>query len=325
MADSSGIIGYQMSGRLFARPRGVSGLIPLPGWESKYNSRGFVPKTSLPFLYNPPEGLIVTANQDLNHLGKSEPINLPMAPYRTERIEQLLKKRNKLDAEYMKEIHYDLYSLQAERFMKLLGPLISDTSNGKNLKEWNYTYNADSTGASLFENVYRAILLRVFGDHGFGRDVLNYLLDETGIFNYYFGNFDNIIFNRKSAWFRTGTREDVLRMAIDEGMRGKVKPYGKTRRLYFKHLLFGDKLPSFIGLDYGPVELPGNRATVTQGQIFKAAGRTTTFSPSCRIIADMSVTELLTNMPGGNCDRPFSKWYKNNMNDWLNGVYKKLS
>lgn len=325
MADSSGNIGYQMSGRLFARPRGISGLLPLPGWESRYNSRGFVPKTSLPYLYNPPEGMIVTANQDLNYLGKSEPINLPMAPYRADRIEQMLKKRRKLDADYMKEIHYDLYSLQAERFMKLLSPLVSDTANGRILKEWEFTYNSDSTGASIFENVYRAMLLRVFGDHGFGRETVNYLLDETGLFNDYFGNFDNIIFNRKSAWFRTGTREDVLRMAVDEGLRKKAGPYGKTRKLYFKHLLFADKIPSFIGFDHGPVYLPGNRATVTQGQIFKSAGRTTTFSPSCRIIADMSGSELLTNMPGGNCDRPFTKWYKNNMNDWLKGVYKSLS
>jgi len=325
MADTSGNIGYQMSGRLFARPRGVSGLPPLPGWESRYNNRGFVPKTSLPYLYNPPEGIIVTANQDLNHLGKSQPINLPMATYRAERITQLLKKRKKLDTEYMKDIHYDLYSIQAEKFMKILRPLVPDTPNGILLKEWDCIYSADSKGAAVFENVYRAILLRVFGDNGFGRDTVNYLLDETSIFNDYFGNFDDIIFNRKSMWFRSGTREDILKIAVDEGLRGKVLPYGRTRRIYFKNLLFGDRLPSFLGFDYGPVELPGNRATVTQGQIFRSGGRVTTFSPSCRIIADMAGPELLTNTTGGNCDRPFTKWYKNNMEDWFNGVYKKLS
>ncbi len=324
IADVSGNIGYQMSGRLFARPRGVSGLLPLPGWENRFNNRGFVPKTSLPFLYNPPEGIIVTANQDLNYLGKSDPINLPMASYRADRIIQMLKKRRKLDTEYMKEIHYDLYSLQAEKFMKLLTPLVPDTPNGRLFKEWNLTYKGDSMGASLFESVYRAILKKVFGDYGFGRETVSYLLEETSMFNDYFGNFDDIIFNRKSAWFRFGTREDVLKMAVDEGLKDKVKPYGRTRKLYFKNLLFGDKIPSFFGLDYGPVELPGNRATVTQGQIFKAAGRVTTFSPSCRMIADMSGGELLTNTTGGNCDRPFTKWYKNNMYDWLNGVYKKL-
>src|SRR5208337_4188175 len=120
-------------------------------------------------------------------------INLPMSEYRSDRIMQLLEKRKKMDVEYMKDIHYDLYSLQAERFMKILLPLIPDTPQGRILKEWDCRYNTESAGASIFENIYRAILLRVFGDNGLGREAINYLMDETGIFNDYFVNFDNII------------------------------------------------------------------------------------------------------------------------------------
>jgi penicillin amidase len=77
----------------------------------------------------------------------------------------------------------------------------------------------------------------------------------------------------------------------------------------FKHLLFGGKLPSFLGFDYGPVELMGCRATVPQGQIFKNAGRTTTFSPSYRFIADMNDKKLHTTLAGGPSDRRFSRLY----------------
>ncbi|HOQ12775.1 MAG TPA: penicillin acylase family protein, partial [Spirochaetota bacterium] len=199
-----------------------------------------------------------------------------------------------------------------------------DNKNAQILKDWDFVYRADSIAPTVFENIYRAILLKVFGDYGLGREVVNYLLDETSMFNDYFGNFDNIIFNKKSSWFKNGTREDVLKMAVDEGLKAKAVPYGRTRKIYFKNLLFGDKVPSFFGLDFGPVELPGNRATVTQGQIFRSGGRLTTFSPSCRIIADMSDTLLLTNTTGGNCDRPFTRWYKNNMEGWLNSEYKLL-
>ncbi len=325
MADTGGNIGYQMSGRLFNRPSGVSGLLPLPAWDRKYNSRGYVSKNRLPSLYNPKEGIIVTANQDLNHLGTSSPINLAMASYRAERIEHLLKKRKKVGTEYMKEIHYDLYSIQAEKLMKIILPLITDTKKGKILKEWDLHYKSDSVGATLFENVYRTMIETVFGDYGFGRDTVKYLFTETSIFNDYYGNFDNILLNKKSCWFKFGSRDDLLRSIITEGLKKKSPEYGKTRKIYFKHLLFADKIPSFFGFDYGPVELPGSRATVTQGQIFKSAGRTTTFSPSCRIIADMADEYLHTNTTGGNCDRPFSKWYKNNNSDWLHGIYKKLS
>ncbi len=325
LADTGGNIGYQMSGRCFNRPAGVSGLLPLPAWDKKYNNKGFIPKNRLPSLYNPKDGIIVTANQDLNYLGTSSPINLPMAPYRADRIEQMLMSRKKITAEYMKQIQYDLYSLQAEKLMKIIRPLLTDTKEGMILKKWDMCYKSDSVGATLFENVYRAMIETVFGDYGFGRDTVKYLFTETGIFNDYYGNFDNILLNKKSSWFKFGTREDLLRIIISEGLKKKSAPYGKTRKVYFKHLLFGDKIPSIFGLDYGPVELPGGRATVVQGQIFKSAGRTTTFSPSCRIIADMSEVNLLTNTTGGNCDRPFSKWYKNNNSDWLHGIYKKLS
>jgi len=324
MADTAGNIGYQMSGRMFDRPKGVSGLIPVPAWDKKYDNKGFVAKDKLPSLYNPASGIIATANQDLNHLGKAKPINLAMAPYRAERIELLLKQKKKLDVDYMKEIHYDLYSIQAEKMMKAINPLLNDSANQKILKDWDYRYSADSVGAAIFENVYSSILETLFGDYGFGRDTVKYLLSETSIFTDYFGNFDNIILDKKSSWFKTISRDDILKSALADGLKKKTAPYGKTRKIYFKNLLFADKIPSFIGLDYGPVELPGSRSTVLQGQIFKAGGRTSTFSPSCRIIADMSDTYMLTNVPGGNCDRPFTKWYKNNNSDWLSGVYKRV-
>ncbi|RPI94350.1 MAG: penicillin acylase family protein [Spirochaetales bacterium] len=174
MADAPGNIADQRSGRLYKRPKGVSGLVPLPGWEKKYTPRGFVSASLLPAAYNPPEGIIVTANQDLNRLGKAKPINLPMASYRTDRITQLLKKKKKLSVEDMKRIHFDLYSLQAERFMKVLRPLLPDTDNGRILREWECTYSADSRGATLFESVYRALLRTVFGDNGMGREVVDY-------------------------------------------------------------------------------------------------------------------------------------------------------
>lgn len=322
IADSAGNIGYQMSGRLFNRPKGVSGLIPLPAWENRYNSRGFVPKNRLPQQYNPSSGIIVTANQDLNYLGSSEPINLPMASYRADRITQLLKGRKHCDIEYMKDMHYDLYSLQAEKFMDIISPLIPDSENGILLKEWDCRYGEDSKGAMLFEEIYISILRVFFGDRGIGRKTVDYLLKETGFFNDYYGNFDNIIFKKKSAWFGISEKEELLVKAINEGLNCTAVPYGSTRMLFFKHLFFADKIPPFFGFDYGPVSLPGGRATITQGQIFNSAGRTTTFSPSCRIIADMANSQLHTNTTGGNSDRRFSRWYKNNMNDWLNAEYR---
>jgi len=324
VADLKGNIGYQMSGRMFKRPRNVSGLVPLPGWEKKYNPAGFVSREDLPSLYNPKAGVIVTANQDLNSWGKASPINLPMAGYRAERIEQLLKRRRKLGVDDMKYIHSDLHSLQAMRLMKIIAPMLPDTEKGRILKNWDCTYRHDATGAMLFESVYHSLLRVVFGDYGVGREVIDYLMKESPLFNDYYGNFDNILLKKRSAWYDGRSRDDLVRRAVEEGLNVKPQPYGKTRKITFSHLMFGGKLPRFLGFDFGPVELPGNRATVPQGQIFKSAGRTTTFSPSYRFITDMAAEKVYTNIAGGPSDRRFSKLYMNDMENWLAYRYKEL-
>jgi penicillin G amidase len=325
LADTQGNIGYQMSGRMYRRPRGVSGMVPLPAWEKKYNPKGFVPATRLPACYNPREGYIVTANQDLNHLGKDKPINLPMAPYRSARISQLLRKKRVINADYMKKMHFDLYSLQAQELMKVIRPLLPDDANGSTLRDWECVYTPDSRGAMLFESVYLAILKAVFGDNGMGRETIDYLMKETGIFNDYYGNFDTILLNPRSAWFAGSTREELFKRGIAEGLSVKAVPWGQTRQVMLAHLLFGGKFPAILGFDRGPITLPGCRATIPQGQIFRSAGRLTTFSPSYRMIADMATQSIQTNLIGGPSDRRFSKWYVSDLDNWLRGIYKTLS
>ena len=324
LADTRGNIGYQMSGRHFQRPEGVSGLLPHAGWDERFDHKGFNDPAALPHVLNPPEGLIATANQDLNYLGRSNPINLCMGPYRADRIVQLLESGSDLDVAYMKDMHYDLYSLQAERLMKIIGPLLPDTDNGRTLKAWDLRYHADSTGAMLFESVYRGIIDVVFGDHGFGRDVLDHVFSETSLFNDYYANLDRILENESSAWFQGHSRDALFALGIDAGLDVKPVPYGRSRTVTLAHLLFGGQLPKFLGFDYGPLALPGCRATITQGQIFKNAGRLTTFSPTYRFITDLSTDEIHSNLAGGPSDRRFSKWYVSDLKNWYEGNYKVL-
>jgi penicillin G amidase len=324
VADTEGNIGYQMSGRLYRRPEGVSGLLALPGWERKYDPLGFVDKDLLPSAYNPPEGFIATANQDVNHLGQSCPINLPMGTYRSGRISDLIRQGERLTVEDMKRMHYDLYSLQAERLMGTIRGLLPDSPNGRILKEWDLQYHPESKGAMLFESVYHALYRVVFGDGNLGRAVIDHLMQETGIFNDYYGNLDGILLREDSAWYGGRPRDELFRKAVTEGLNVVAQPYGRTRRVMFSHLLFGGKLPRFLGFDYGPVELPGSRATIPQGQIFRSAGRLTTFSPSYRFITDMATREMHTNLAGGPSDRRFSPWYATDIENWLQGRYKVL-
>jgi penicillin amidase len=90
------------------------------------------------------------------------------------------------------------------------------------------------------------------------------------------------------------------------------------------HLLFGGALPRFLGFDYGPIVLEGNRATVLQAAIYRFHGRLTTFFPSYRFIADLSDGAAHTALAGGSSDRRFSRHYTSDIPRWLAHQYKRL-
>jgi penicillin amidase len=330
LADRDGNIGYQMSGKMPLRREGVSGLVPLPGWDPANDWRGFAEPHDLPRELNPPTGLLVTANDDLNPLGKVRPINVPMAAYRAERIADVLRRSTPVTIEQTQRLQLDLRSTQAERLLALLKPLLSRRvaaghANARRLLEWDCSYDLASGGAGLFERFYRALIEEVFGgEGGFGRDVIRYLLDDTALFIGFFGNFDRVMLAERSAWFGQRTREEIYASALDKALGAPAEPYGQTRQVTMKHLLLGGKLPRWLGFDRGPIALAGSRATVSQGQIFRSARRESTFGPSLRLVTDLGTDELHLAMPGGASDRRWSRWYNNLTSGLLAGRFHLL-
>jgi penicillin amidase len=324
LADRSGNIGYQMSGLMPRRRDGVSGLIPLPGWDPVNDWTGFVSPEELPRVLNPPEGFIATANQDLNHLGRCKPMNIRMAPHRAERIEALLRKSDQWTVEGCTEVHKDLYSTQAERFMAILRPFIPDTPQGRLLKEWDLRYDLDSLGAGIFERFYGELIERVFGDGGLGRDVVSFLRRETAIFAAFFWSFDLVLLSESSGWFGGKSREDLYREALEAALKVPARPWREGRMIMLSHLFFGGRLPKGFGFDYGPIGLQGGRATVSQGQMIRNGGRMTSFAPSFRLVTDLSTDVCHTHLAGGPSDRGLSRWYASDLFLWLQGKYKVL-
>lgn len=324
LADTQGSIGYQMSGLLPKRRDGVSGFVPLPGWEKSNDWQGFVQPGDLPRCLNPENGYFVTTNQDLNSYGKARAINMGMGPYRSERVNSLLAGNNRITREYMYEIQHDVYSTQAESFMKILGSLLPGTPQAKLLQDWDLKYSADSKGAYLFHHFYRELYRLVFGENGFGQNAECFIDKRTGIFNDFYIYFDRVLLSENSAWFGGRKREDLYIQAANRALKGPAKRWGSERKLMLSHILFGGKLPRFLGFDRGPVTIIGSLATPHQGQIFESAGRQTSFAPSFRMVTELACDEIYTNMAGGPSDRRFSKWYCCDLANWQNGIYKKL-
>lgn len=324
LADRHGNIGYQMSGRMPVRRDGCNGLAPLPGWDPANDWRGFVPPGDLPRALNPPSGFIVTANNDLNHLGRVRPINLPMGSYRAERISALLAARDDWTVSTTAHLHTDVYSLQAAQFMVVLRPLLPAGAHGDVLRAWDCGYDLESTGAYLFEKFYRALIAEVFGPVC-GAEAARFLIDETGIVTDFYANFDQVLLRPDSVWFGTAGRDAVFQRVAAQTLTGPVRTWGSRQQLLMRHLLLGGRLPRWLGFDHGPVALRGGRATIHQGQIYRSGGRQTSFAPSYRLVTDLSEAAAHTCLAGGPSDRRFSRWYTSDLPNWCAGKYKTLT
>ena len=117
-ADVNGNIGWQIGGRIPIRKTG-HGELPYDGATDAGAWTRFIPFDELPMLYNPPENLIVTANQ--RTVGKkykyfSEMTRDAANPWRARRIYDLLKKNTKVTMDDVRDIQHDVYNLPLYRF-----------------------------------------------------------------------------------------------------------------------------------------------------------------------------------------------------------------
>ena len=272
LADTQGNIGYQMSGLMPKRRKGISGFVPLPGWESANNWQGFEKPEDLPRCYNPESGYFVTTNQDLNGFGKVSPINAGMGPYRSDRISSLLAENNGFTFEQMYKVQHDVFSTQAESFMKILGPLLPPTGKAQKLKGWNLEYSADSEEAYILRRVPRELYRLVFGENGFGSEAAGYLDQHTGIFNDFYINFDRILLSKDSAWFGGGRRDAPYFQAAEKALKRPTQRGGKPgnwcSQISFSAVSY--RVFSVLTEGRSPSSAAGNPH---QGQIFESAGR----------------------------------------------------
>ena len=119
-ADAEGNIGYYAAGLVPIRKQG-NGAVPVPGSTDDYDWTGFIPFDDLPHSFNPPSGMIATAN------GRIVPDNYPYfitakweAPFRTARIFQLLREGGAFTSSDMLRIQTDILSLEDEWLAKQL-------------------------------------------------------------------------------------------------------------------------------------------------------------------------------------------------------------
>jgi penicillin amidase len=120
-ADVDSNIGYQTTGRVPIRAAG-DGSLPVSGADDAHDWTGYIPFDKLPSIYNPPSGVIATANGRITPDGYRNSISIEWeAPWRTERIYHVLESGRKFAATDMLALENDIHSendlFAAERFV----------------------------------------------------------------------------------------------------------------------------------------------------------------------------------------------------------------
>ncbi len=291
LADSGGNTGYQAAGRIYRRPDTAAGPVAQPGWDPVHDARGFIQANRLPSSLNPAEGYIIAADRYPGHDESEGLVHIPLPRFRTERIEHLLGKRKSIDLQYAMDIQRDAYDGRAAMLMKILLPLLPDNAKGRMLKGWDCT-RTGGAAAELFDRIYRCAALKVF-TAGDDPEKTALLLEETGALSGYPVNIDRVFASRKSGWFRTASREDLLRISLDMVLAAPAKEE-LPAPVDAPAARFG--LPSLREIARRIVERFRRRAVkpvTASGDEFMAVDFYDTRRVPCGFIADMSGDELL--------------------------------
>ena len=159
-ADVDGNIGYQTTGKVPIRAAG-DGSLPVSGADNAHEWTSYIPFEKLPSVYNPPSGIIGTAN------GRITPDNYPNsismeweAPWRTARIYHVLESGRQFSAADMLALQTDIQSepilFAAERFVYAVDHAAKPSARAKQaadlMRSWDGRMLATSAAPTIAEN-----------------------------------------------------------------------------------------------------------------------------------------------------------------------------
>jgi penicillin amidase len=323
-ADVDGHIGYHAAGVVPLRKSG-DGSVPYDGSTDAGEWVGYIPTEKLPQVFDPPNGIIVTANQRI--VGTDYPYFLTHSwaqPYRARRIFDLLSQNPKLTIDDFRKIQGDVYSVGlgpfAKQTAKILKPQTTDADQKLRemldaLESWDGRMSADSRVAPM------VVQMRV----AFRSRILTAALGPDLVKIYGWNNFevtlDRILNDQPKEWLpkEFGSYADLLRACYDDGRQTLTKnlgpdeskwTWGDMVKVRFQHPLAGAPL---VGLQFAIPTFPQNGtgglgATVNVGN-----------NVSMRLIADPSNWDQTQHgITLGESGWPNNSHWKDQLDDWRN-------
>ncbi|WP_263368409.1 penicillin acylase family protein [Edaphobacter bradus] len=343
-ADDQGHIGYHAVGYIpvrgsLAQPTPLTS-VPV-AVDTAHEWSGYIPFDKLPQAFDPPNGVLATANARVAPEGYPYPITLDWAaPYRNERIWKVLLGRDHLTPADMLALQTDIYSDLDHDVAQRLAYAI-DHSGTKDrrlhqaadlLRNWDGNVTADSPAAPIAiaaRNALWALILAPrltpatspSSQSGPGEPLWQlYSWGEKS----YAG--EQIIMHTPDRWLPSTYHnwDELLTAAVARGLASTNAPAdlthwseGKSHPVEIEHPVF-THVPLhnlLIGLPIGTGVQPQSGDTTTVKQVDRS------FGPSERLTADLGNLDNSTlNLVLGESGNPASPWFLDQWPAWYKGT-----
>ena len=305
-ADVDGNIGYQMPGNIPIRAKG-NGRTYVPGWTDDYEWTGFIPFAELPHAFNPPEGFIATAN---NQVIQNYPYLITTDwnyGFRAQRIVDLIQTApGKIDAAYIAAMQGDNRNLSAEYMLPVLLAAHAKSSAfdrglaqalGR-LQSWDQQQGMDSGPAALYEVFWKHLIDATFNNK-LPKDM------QADGSDRWWEVLRNLVKQPDSAWWDNPqtsakeTRDETVLTAFADAVKDMQKlqgsdpakwGWGKLHTLTFQNKTLGKSgvAPIEALFNRGPYPVSGGESIVNATGWDTSKGYIVNWLPSMRMIVDLS-------------------------------------
>lgn len=355
LADKEGNIGFILGGKIPIRKSNNPTLI-FDGTTTENDWTGYVPHDQLPYLINPSDNFIATANNKVLKSFKYHISNLWEPSSRIDRIIELLQSKEIHSKDDFMSYQMDIKSPYAEHITAYIlnafdGVEIQDENLNKSLEllaEWDYEMNSMSQAPTIYSSFLMHLLRNTYYDE-LGKDLFNQFVF---IANVPYRSILQILEDPASSWFndvttsKSESRDEIIRLSLSDALTELENKlgnnvanwqWGNLHKVIFKHSFSGQVslIDKFINI--GPYSLGGDGTTIfnTEYSFFEPNKKISlldhepyenVLGPQIRFIYDFSEPdEFYMIMATGQSGNIMSDHYNDMTQLWLNGKYMKIS
>ena len=338
-ADVDGNIGYQATGKIPIRAAG-DGSLPENGSDDAHEWTGYVPFEKLPSVYNPPSGIIATANSRITPDAYKYSLSTEWeAPWRTARIYRVLESGKKFSAADMLALETDVYSdmdrFFGERFVYAVDHAKNPSARAKAaaeiLRQWDGRMIASSAAPTIAVRA-RGELMRLLLEPKLGVAPKDAEQIETTLnwksYQWMMGTvwLENVVEHQPKRWLPEtyANYDDLLTAAVEAAVdsnpaRGSNAPqdlnswkWGSFHPVKIQHPIYGKIF--LLRRWTGPGLQPQS------GSQFTVKAVSLDHGPSERITVDLANLDQSTlNLVTGEAGNLFSPFYMDQWKAWYEG------